>query len=119
MLEIVSRKQNLKMNYNVHLIEGAENDLFEIYKYIAAHDSVHKAESLLNKVEELCSSLKDLPDRGHIPPELDRIGIKQYKEVHFKPYRVIYQIIKNNVYIHCILDGRRDMMDLLQERLLR
>ena len=107
------------MKYNVHIVSDAEDDLFEIYRYVATYDTVNKAENLLTKLEELCKSLKDFPGRGHVPPELDRIGIKLYREIHFKPYRIIYQVIKKDVYVHCILDGRRDLMDLLQKRLLR
>jgi toxin ParE1/3/4 len=63
--------------------------------------------------------LEKTPDRGHIPPELERIGVQEFREVFYKPYRIIYQIIGNNVYVHCILDGRRDMQDILQQRVLR
>ncbi len=60
-----------------------------------------------------------MPDRGHLPPELERIGVLEFREVFFKPYRIIYQIIGNNVYVHCILDDGRDMQDTLQQRVLR
>ncbi len=67
----------------------------------------------------VCLSLDKLTARGHIPPELERVGVTTYRQVHFKPYRVIYQISGQNVYIHCVLDGRRDMQSLLERRLLR
>jgi len=105
--------------YSVHVISDAEDDLFDIYKYAARHDGPDRAEKLLLKLEEYCNSLSDLPERGHIPPEMERIGIMTYREIHFKPYRIIYQIISKNVYIHCVVDGRRDMTDFLQRRLLR
>ena len=57
--------------------------------------------------------------RGHVPPELDRMSVRDYLEIHYKPYRIIYQIFGNKVFIHCVLDGRRDMEDLLQRRLIR
>jgi toxin ParE1/3/4 len=46
------------------------------------------------------------------------LGIREYREVFFKPYRLIYRIIGNKVYIMLIVDGRRDMQSLLQRRLL-
>ena len=107
------------MNYNVFIIKDAEDDLFEIYNYVAYNDSAQKAENLLNKPEETCYSLSKLPNRGHTPQELERIGILDYKEIHYKPYRIIYQVIDSNVYIHCILDGRRELQHLLYKRLLR
>ena len=36
-----------------------------------------------------------------------------------KPYRVICEVIGRDVYIHCVLDGRRDMQSLLERRLVR
>lgn len=107
------------MNYEVLVIADAEEDLYEIYNYVAANDSINKAEYVLTKLEETCYSLSTFPNRGHLPPELERIGIYEYKEIHFKPYRIIYQITESTVYVHCVLDGRRDMQQLLQRRLLR
>jgi len=107
------------MNYNVYIIADAEEDIFSIYKYVATNDSIQKAEILLGNIEEKISNLSELANRGHIPPELEQIGIYEYREIHFKPYRIIYQIIESDIYVHCVLDGRRDLEDLLQERLLR
>ncbi len=101
------------------LIQEAEDDLFDIYGYILNNDSPAHAEYVLLKLQEACVSLDEMPERGHIPPELERIGITEFKEIHFKPYRIIYEIEKKTVFIHCILDGRRDVQDLLERRLLR
>jgi toxin ParE1/3/4 len=105
--------------FRVRLAEDAEQDLVDIYRYVATHDSAEKAAYVLEQLETLCARLADLPLRGHIPPELDRIGVTSYREVHFKPYRVIYEVIGQDVFVHCVLDGRRDMQSLLERRLLR
>ena len=107
------------MKYTVYIVADAEDDLFDIYRHIASADSLAKAERVIHKLQELIVSLEELPDRGHLPPELEFISVPDYKEVHYKPYRVIYQIVGKDVYVHCVLDGRRDMQSLLQERLFR
>jgi toxin ParE1/3/4 len=107
------------VTYEVLLADDAENDLLEIYRYVAFNDSLEKADQLLDKLEELVQALDSLPTRGHIPPELVRIGVTDYREVHFKPYRVIYRIEGQRVLVYCVLDGRRDLQSLLQQRLLR
>ena len=107
------------MTYNVYVVSDAEEDLYEIYHYVATSDSVAKAEKLLSKLEETCQSLSTFPNRGHFPPELERINIFDYKEIHYKPYRIIYQITESTVNIHCILDGRRNIQQLLEKRLFR
>ncbi len=105
--------------YRVRVIEDAEQDLIGIYTYVAANDSGVKAEYVLDQLQTLCLSLDKLATRGHIPPELERIGVTTYRQVQFKPYRVIYPISGQDVYVHCVLDGRRDMQSLLERRLLR
>ena len=107
------------MKYSVLIVQDAEDDLFDIYRYILENDSDTKAEYVVSRIEETCTSLQELPDRGHIPPELERVGVFGYREIHFKPYRIIYEIEGRRVFIHCILDGRRDLQDLLEGRLLR
>ena len=105
--------------YRVRLSGDAEQDLIEIYRYIALQDSAEKAAYVLDQLESLCSRLADMPERGHLPPELDRIGVANYREVHFKPYRIIYEVVRQDVFIYCVLDGRRDIQSLLERRLIR
>lgn len=105
--------------YRVRLTDDAEQDLVDIYRYIARHDCVESADFVLDQLHSIGSQLTQLPERGHVPSELDRIGVTNYREVYFKPYRVIYEAIGKEVFIHCILDGRRDMASLLERRLIR
>jgi toxin ParE1/3/4 len=65
------------------------------------------------------NDLELLPERGHYPPELLRTGVRAFREVHFKPYRIIYTLQDQLIVVHCVLDGLRDFQSLLQERLLR
>jgi len=107
------------MKYQVMITEEAEQDILDTYYYVARSDSVTQAQYLLDKLEHTCASLAELPDRGHIPPELEHVAVREYLEIHFKLYRIIYQIIDKTVYIHCVADGRRDMLSLLEQRMLR
>jgi toxin ParE1/3/4 len=107
------------VTFQVYIIADAEQDIVEIYDYIALSDSIEKADYVFKNIEEKCSSLSEFPDRGHFPPELERIGIFEYREIHFKPYRIIYKIVDSRVYVYCVLDGRRELQKLLENRLLR
>ena len=107
------------MRYKVYLISEAEEDLYELYNYVSRRDSIEKAEYAIEKIHEACLNLSEFPNRGHTPPELERIGFLEYKEIHFKPYRIIYQVLGTKVFVHCVLDGRRDLQELLEKRLLR
>jgi len=105
--------------YHVRLTDEVEFDLVDLFEYIARKDSIENAYYVLEKLDTLILSLDQQPERGHYPPELDRRGVKDYREVHSKPYRVIYEIIGNHVVILGCFDGRRDMQLLLERRLLR
>jgi toxin ParE1/3/4 len=67
---------------------------------------------------EVVESLSRFPERGSYPKELAALGIKEYRQAAFKPYRVIYRITGNQVVIYLIVDGRRDMQSVLARRLL-
>jgi toxin ParE1/3/4 len=107
------------MNNKVIILPEARDDLVDIYLYISKHDSINSADSLLYKLEKKCLSLKNSPERGHTVPELGRIYVEGFREIHFKPYRIIYQCIIDVVYIHAILDGRRELQEFLERRILR
>ena len=107
------------MSFPVLLTDDAVYDLQDIYNYIGRHDSSGKADKVLARFEDAFASLSDNPQRGAYPSELLSLGIKEYREIFFKPYRIIYQISHKNVYILVIADGRRDLQALLQRRLLQ
>ncbi len=104
--------------YAVLLTEGAERDLASIYDYIAESDSLANANHVLDRLLEVADSLSQFPDRGRYPKELIALGIREYRQTSFKPYRMIYRVIGAKVIIYLIADGRRDMQSLLTRRLL-
>ena len=109
----------MTMKYEVVIDLLAKADLIEIYHYVSANDGIPNADKLLDALEETCYKLGKFPERGHIPPELRQTGIKNYLEIHYKPYRIIYEIEEGLIYIHCVIDGRRNIQEILSYRLLR
>jgi len=106
------------MPFAVLLTNDAARDLNELYNYISVHDSPLKADYVLEQIEKTFSALSKFPERGVYPKELLKIGIREYRETFFKPYRIIYRVMDKNVYVLLIVDCRRDMQSLLQRRLL-
>ncbi|MCK9503282.1 MAG: type II toxin-antitoxin system RelE/ParE family toxin [Porticoccaceae bacterium] len=107
------------MSFEVLLTEDASRDLEELYDYIDRHDVPGKADHVLDQLENVFSTLTENPERGVYPKELVAIGLREYREVFFRPYRILYRVIGNRVYVMLIADGRRDMQGLLQRRLLQ
>ncbi len=107
------------MTYNVNFTEPAEKDLIEIYTYVFENDGEMNADSLRQSLQSKCNELENFPSRGHILPELISFNTSDFLEIHFKAYRIIYQLQKREVFIYGVLDGRRDIKKILEERLLR
>jgi len=104
--------------YEVLLTRGAEQDLESIYDHIAEYDSPAAANHVLDRLMAAVDALSSLPERGSCPKELLALGIKEYRQTFFKPYRAIYRVVERRVYVYLIADGRRDMQSLLTRRLL-
>lgn len=105
------------MPFTVVLTDDAARDLEDIHDYIADHDGPERAESWLAKVERILARLNHSPNRGSYPKELLTLGIREYRQVHFKPYRIVYRIVGKSIYVFLVSDGRRDMRALLERRL--
>jgi toxin ParE1/3/4 len=107
------------MAYEVSLTDDAEVDLQDLYEYIAHSDSTQAAEHVLDRLEQIASTLAADRSRGSTPKELQSLGRGEYRQVSFKPYRVVYRVLEQRVVIYLIADGRRNMQSLLSRRLLR
>ena len=102
--------------YTVNVTRDAKADLLDIYDYVAAYDAPRKADQLIGKLESLMATLAVFPECGSINKELRELGIRDYREVYFKPYRVIYTVKPSQVFVMIVVDGRRDLQSLLQRR---
>jgi toxin ParE1/3/4 len=107
------------MTFTVRVTAGARNDLRRIHDYILHSDSREKADYVALHILKTIATLEKLPLRGVHPPELVALGNRTYREVFFKPYRIIYRVRGEIVFIALIADGRREMHSLLSDRLLR
>jgi len=105
------------MRFEVLLTRDAERDLEDLYEYIATRDSAGNADRVLDRIEKALESLATFPERGSHPKELLALGIREYRQVFFKPYRLIYRMAEQRVNVYLIVDGRRDMQALLARRL--
>lgn len=105
------------IRYEVLLTQAAERDLESIHDYIAEFDCVANANYVLDQLMEVVDGLANFPERGSYPKELAALGIKEYRQSTFKPYRLIYRVVGGQVLIYLIVDGRRDMEAALSRRL--
>jgi len=104
-------------HFKVIWSKTAEFDLNCIIEYIA-EDSVSNALNILSKIKSKTAVLVTYPKRGRVVPELKEYNILQYREIIVNPWKIIYKITENKVYVVSVIDGRRNVEDVLLDRLI-
>jgi plasmid stabilization system protein ParE len=95
----------------------ARDDLDEIIEYIA-QENMPYAVKVLDKIELAAKNLNVFPKRGRIVPELGKYGYILYREMIVDYWRIMYKIENDIVYIMAILDGRRNVEDILLKKIM-
>jgi plasmid stabilization system protein ParE len=104
--------------FQVLWAERAIEDLDEIMRHVAA-DSPVNSERLLARLRTRAATLTSSPRRGRIVPELAGFGMRSWRQLLVAPYRIVYRVSGRGVWVMAVIDSRRDLQDLLLERLLR
>ena len=108
----------MKRSFEVLWAAVAENDLLGIIDFIA-EDNPGAALDNLYKIKSSTVKLDHSPRRGRIVPELLKQGLSRYREILIKPWRIIYRIEENTVYVVSVIDERRNVEDVLLARFLK
>ena len=106
------------MSLKVVILNSAKQDLKELRSYVLARfsDSVWSDTSMqLKKAMQL---LAVAPYAGAVPEEIEMLNLNEYRQVVSGKIRIIYEIRQELVFIHAIIDVRRDMVSQLTKRLL-
>lgn len=108
------------MGFRVVILDSAEQDLKALRAYILKHFSVDTWKVSYAKIKEAIRNLqKFLQSSGSIPEEIERLNLTQYRQVIAGMNKVIYEVRQDVIYIHIVVDARRDMKSLLTRRVLR
>jgi len=108
----------MSKTYKVRWTSNAKEDLLNIVAYIK-EDSPSIAREIYQKIKSKAHSSNLFPLRGRIVPELQKEGITMYRELISSPWRIMYKIDKDNVYIMAIFDSRQNVEELLLQKLIR
>jgi toxin ParE1/3/4 len=106
----------------IRLAAEAEGDLQFIYSQRLRQRGAHGpdvADALLDRIYEAVVSLAEFPQRGPVPPELEAIGMTDWRQISVPLYRVIYTLADDMLTVGVTADSRRDFAWLLECRLLQ
>jgi Plasmid stabilization system protein len=108
----------MKMEYKVRIPKSVKKDIEEIVEYYF-DDRPEYAKKIFEVLFERIQSLKNFPKKGRFVPELLEYNINEYREILESYWRIIYRIDDDIVEIFTVIDSRRNVQDLLVEKLKR
>lgn len=103
----------------VVILKSAEADLVALRGYIVKNFSVTTWQATYAKLKLAIRNLARFPLLGGIPDELETLNLTQYRQIVSGMNRIIYEVRQDAVYVHLIVDTRRDLTEVLMQRLLR
>lgn len=103
----------------VVILESAQADLVALRGYIVKNFSVATWQASYAKLKAAIRNLAVFPHLGGVPDELETLNLTQYRQILSGMNRIIYEVRQDTVYVHLIVDTRRDLKDVLMQRLLR
>jgi len=105
-------------DFDIIIPAVVKQDIEEIILYYY-QDRREYAHSLFNTIYSKIQSLKKWPAKGKIVTELEKNNITGIREILESHYRIVYRIEKHNVIILTVIDGRRNVEDVLIKKLKR
>jgi len=100
--------------FNVDITATAEDDVTEIWQYIA-QDNPDAATAFVLRLEEQIGTLERFPGRCPLVRENELLGTA-YRHLVYGNYRTIFKIIESRVIIMRVLHGARLLdMGMLEE----
>ncbi len=102
----------------VVFLKSAETDLKNLRRYIVKNFGLDVWLTSYGRLKDSVAMMKDHPQAGRIPPELESLNIAQYRQIISGMNRIIYEQRGDTVYIHIVCDSRRDLQGLLMQRIV-
>lgn len=104
--------------YHVVWTPVAQKDLESVVAFIS-QESPQAALKVFRTVRLKAALLHRFPQRGRFIHEITHVPGLSFRELVLKPWRLLYRIKENRVEVLAFFDGRRDLSEVLFERLSR
>ena len=108
----------MSKGYQVIWTPVAQKDLEVIVTFVAK-ENTQAALKIFRTIRMKAHSLYRFPKRGPTIPELAHIPELSFRELVISPWRLVYRIKQNHIEVLAFFDSRRDLSEVLFERLSR
>ncbi|HEY1607639.1 MAG TPA: type II toxin-antitoxin system RelE/ParE family toxin [Paraburkholderia sp.] len=101
------------------ILPTARISIDELRSYIVRAFGWETWRQTSSQIQDAIQQIRRFPESGHLPAELDGFLEDGFRQVLSGKNRVIYQTRGDTVFIHLVVDSRRDLPALLQRIVLR
>lgn len=107
------------MTHQVSILRQARQDFEELRAFVLNNCPDQSWKECQDHLKSSIANLQIEPDTGSVPMEIIALNLQRYRQIVSGKLRIIYEIRPQQIFIHVILDHRRDLNSLLFRRLMR
>ena len=98
--------------------QDASDDLIDIVTYIKEKSGKNIANEIYQRIITHVEKIDFFPEIGRVVPELISIGVLDIREIIETPWRVFYRITSSEIQIISVIDGRRNIEEILYKKVI-
>ncbi len=106
------------MKFPVLILESAQADYKKMKKEVVRQFGSEVWITLHNDFQKTIKRISEYPLSGSAVEELEEVGSGRYRQTYVGKNRIVYEVKAEAVYVHIFTNTRRDLMSILQDRLL-
>ena len=99
--------------------DDAADDLCDIISYIRHASGKKIASDISARILGHVEKIVIFPESGRLIPELSSMGITDIREIIEAPWRICYRIVDDEIRVLSVIDGRRNVEELLYKKLIQ
>lgn len=100
------------------LLDSGKEELKRVRRYVVDAFGIAVWEESYAEIQAAIQRIREFPECGPVVDELSSLTADRFREVQSGKNRIIYEIRDDTIYVHLIVDQRRDLTSLLQKILL-
>ena len=106
------------MKHKIIWSKDAGDELFDIISYIKYNTGNITAKKINDKIMHEVERISENPEGRRIAPLLREFGINHIHQLNINPWIIYYKLNNNKMEIVSIIDGRRNLEEILYKKIL-
>ena len=106
------------MKHEIIWSKDAGDELIEIISFIKYNTGKITAQKIYSRIMKEVKRVSENPAGRRIAPLLKEFGINYIHQLNINPWILFYKVEKNRIEIISIIDGRRNLEEILYKKMI-